>query len=121
MSPILIFEQTLLPPPPRLWSTHMLTFQYRSKSLWWRGTGLSSCRPVPSLIPPLAPTSGRERFLRLRLPRFLQPLQSSLSMFPPRQSLFASLWLSFDFLFELYCWSALLPPHPGSAPSRIPS
>src|SRR5439155_24493965 len=37
--------------------------------------------PTATVIPPLAPTSGRERFLRLRLPRFPQPLQSSLWKF----------------------------------------
>ena|SRR6266849_5788711 len=77
----LIFEQPLLPPPPCLRSTHMLTFQYRSKSLLWPDIGRSSCHPVPFPILPLAPTSGCERFLRLQLPRFPQPLRSSLWKF----------------------------------------
>src|SRR5713226_2207780 len=55
--------------------------QCRSKSLWWRGIGLFSGRPVPFLSAPLAPTSSLEPSLRLLPPRFPQPLQSSLWKF----------------------------------------
>src|ERR1700682_2809227 len=62
-------------------STDVVTFQCRSKSLLWRGIRLFSCRLVPFLIPPLAPTLSLEPSLRLLLPRFPQPSQSSLWKF----------------------------------------
>jgi putative transposase len=59
--------------------------QLRSKSLLWYGTGLSSCHLGPFLIPPLAPTSDREPFLRLLPPRFPRSSQSSLWKFRPHR------------------------------------
>src|SRR5207244_12571866 len=85
-----------LSPPPLLCSTDMVTVQCRSKSSLWRGIGLSSCRPVPSLILPPVPTSYREPFLRLLLRRSRQPLQSSLWKFRLPQSSFGSSRFSFD-------------------------
>lgn len=50
--------------------------QCRRKSLLWRGIGRFSCRLVPFLNAPLAPTSSLEPSLRLLPPRFPQPLQA---------------------------------------------
>src|SRR5207253_10697745 len=92
------------PLPRHCWclADRVLSVQYRSKSLLWPDIGLSSGPPVPSLIPPPAPTSGREPFLQLLPRRFPQPSQSSPWTRLPRRELSGSSRFSFD-LAPLRC------------------
>src|ERR1700683_2918341 len=102
-------RQPLLLAYPR--SIDIVTFQGRSKSLLWRGTWLSSCRPVPFLVPLLAPTSCPEPSLRLQPQHFPQPLQSSLWTFRLPQSSFASLGSPLILISHCGLYRCHLRPH----------